>query len=639
MYSVSQDYIDIMQGGNSINRRITGYLGNIAFSGDDILTGSFSYSGKIVHSTDVKLGGVFIQTIKFSFLKSFSSSISRGSWKGRTITVSIGLLVDADEGTYEDVPLGVFTIDDAMHSAVGVDITAYCNMSKFDTTSGMASSMTGTLYEIASLACSNCGVHMGMTEQEFAELPNGTGVFSPYIPNDIENWHDIISWIAVTICGYATMNRQGNLVFKTWDDTSIMNISQDVRFEGGLYSDFSTYYTGISVVNMKNETTEYMGMPVDNGLTMNLGSNPFLQYGTDEVRTARKYAILEALQKFNYVPFKVSTYLDPAFDLGDVFTFTGGRASNSKVCVMSIEYSFANGLKMAGYGNDPALANARSKVDKNIAGLLSQTDGKTIRYYTYVNPNNITGIEQETQIGAISFATVEETTVTIWSEIQLDCTLDDADDPMQVIVHYYLNGVEEAYTPIQTIGNDGIYTLDYNYFLTGIGGGLRNDWVVKLECIGGEADIAQNGVHICLEGQGLVGEDAFTGLIEVSEEMPLWIVNAIAVGAFTETVDASTPANIPETISDNISILDIGEKYVEDYILDQNGDHILDQNGDSILGANEIQTSVVNSPDLTESVIIKLEIDESLVMRCGDEFYVGEDMSTGLYNTLYEGGT
>ncbi len=635
MYPVSEDYIDIMQEGNSIKRRITGLMDNIAFSGDDILTGSFSYSGQIVHSTDIKLGGVFIQTVKFSFLKAFSNQISRGSWKGRRLSISIGLDVN---GVWEDVPLGIFTIDDAMHSAVGVDITAYCNMSKFDTSRGMAGTIVGSLYEIASLACTNCDVVMAQTEQEFAELPNGEGIFSLYEPNDVENWHDVISWIANTICGYATMNRSGQLIFKTWSDEPIMDIGQDIRFNDGLYSDFSTYYTGISVVNMKTQITEYMGMPVDDGLTMNLGSNPFLQYGTDEVRTARKYAILEALQKFHYVPFSVSTFLDPAFDLGDVFTFTGGRASNSICCVMSIDYSFASGLKLAGYGNDPALANARSKVDKNLAGLLSQTDGKTIRYYTYVNAGDIEGITDEEVIGSFHFATVETTTVTLWHEIQIDCELDDEDTPMEVIAHYYLNGEEESYHPIMTIGESGIHTLDYNYFLQGITGGLRNEWTVSLECIGGSADIDRGNIHICLSGQGLVGEESFIGIIEVSDTMPLFVVSGIASGAFADSVnvDLHSLAGNGIEATDSIQIWNIGGQPINDEILDEAGDNIEDEEGDNIVAEEMVTTSAVESPEFTESVTITLRIDDSLTMRLGDGFYVGEDMATGFFNTLYE---
>lgn len=641
MYQVSQDYIDIMQAGNSITRRITDYLDSIPFTGDDILEGSLSYSGKIVHNTEVKLGGVFIQTLKFSFLKSFTQNINRGSWKGRKITISIGLLVDPDNDSYEDVPLGEFTIDDAMHSAVGVDITSYCNMSKFDKKSGMAGTLVGSLYDIASLACQNCGVIMAQTENEFAALPNGTGVFSLYEPNDCENWRDVISWIANTICGYATINRSGQLIFKTWTDTPIMNIGQDIRFDDGLYSDFSTFYTGISVVNMKTQMTEYMGMPTDNGLTMNLGSNPFLQYGTDTVRTERKYAILLALQKFNYVPFSVSTFLDPAFDLGDVFTFTGGRAYNSLCCVMSIDYSFSSGLKLAGYGNDPSLATARSKVDKNLAGLLEQTDGKTIRYYTYVNAQDIEGIDNEQEIASFHFATVETTTVTMWHEIQIDCTLDDADTPMEVIVHYYLNGEEEEYTPIQTISADGTYTLDYNYFLQGLEGGLRNDWTVSLECVGGTADIDRGNIHICLSGQGLVGEDAFIGFIEVSDTMPLFVINGIASGAFTDSA-SFTLNNIASggfDASDNFHILPVGGQPIADAILDESGTQIEDESGSVIIAEEAIMASAVELSEFTESVTITLTEEDTTSMRLGDGFYIGEDMSTGFYNVMYDGGT
>lgn len=608
MYQVSQDYIDIMQAGNSITRRITGTLDNISFTGDDILSGSFSYSGQIVHSTEVKLGGVFIQTVKFSFLRSFAAGINRGSWKGRTLRISIGLLVDEAEGIYEDIPLGEFVIDDAMHSAVGVDVTAYCNMSKLDTARGLAGTMNGTLYEIAELACENCGVTLGQTAEEFADLPNGTGVFGIYEPNDIENWHDVVSWIATTIGGYATFDRQGQLVFRTWTDESTMDISADIRFDDGLYSDFSTFYTGISVVNMKTQKTEYMGMPIDNGLTMNLGQDPFLQYGIEEVRTARKEAILLALQNFNYVPFTVSTYLDPAFDLGDVLTFTGGRAAGAKCCIMSIEYSFSSGLKLSGFGNDPALATARSKVDKDLAGLLGQTDEKKIQYYTYTNAADITGITTEQTIGSFYFATVEETTVTVWHEIQLDCALDDEATPMRVVAHYYLNGVEESYTPIQTIGESGVHTLDYNYFLPKIAGGMRNEWTVTLECVGGSADIEQGDIHICLSGQGLVGEEAFNGIIEVSDTMPLFVLSGIAAGSFTDSASLQVNSVVSKAPADNFT---------------------------------QPEPETIVSQLFQESVTLVLKLDESFAMRLyngadGNGYYLGDEFDTGLNNTFWE---
>ena len=599
MYSVSSDYLDIIQHSLSIKRKISGSIGGVPFTSDDILAGSFSYSGQIVDKSDIRLGGVFIQTVKFSFLKSFSDSIDRGTWKGRVIEVSIGLFVNND---YEYVPLGTFTVDDAMHSATGVDITAYCNMSKFDTSRGLSTNTTGTFYEILSLACLNAGVTLGMTQAEVEAMPNGTGTRSMYSPNDCETWRDVISWIACTMCGYATIDREGQLVIKTWGDTSEMNVSQDNRFNDGLYSDFETYYTGISVVNMKTEMTEYLGMPVDDGLTMNLGSNPFMQYGTESYRTEMKQNILNALQNFRYVPFSVSTFLDPAFDLGDVLIMAGGRASNSKVCVMSIEYSFQNGLKLKGFGSDPALANARSKTDKNISGLLSKTDSKSIQYYSFINAKAYEDIAEEETIGKFRFATVEDTTVTLWHEIKLDCNLDDEDTPMQVVVHYYLNEVEERYTPVMTIGESGVHTLDYNYFLAGISGGLVNDWRVTVECIGGTADIDAGDVHILLAGQGLVSNDEFLGYIDATDDIEALAIAGLNVSAFSETVSCrKQPLGTVTLDPDDVSAYDIPDLAV-----------VLEE----------------------QSALLQLVYNDNHIAYAGEGLYCGEDISTGGENIL-----
>lgn len=606
MIATSADYKSSMVQ-PSTKRVIRGTIDNVEFTGDDILTGSLKYSGKIVQNADIKLGGVFIETLSCSFLQSLTGQITRGTWKGRIISLEVGLLIDEEEEEYEYVPLGVFEIDDAMHSKTGVDIKAYSYMSKFDSASGLASNLTGTFYEILSLACTNCGVTLGMTEEEIEDLPNGDATFSLYSPNDCETWRDVISWVACTMCGFATINRDGELVIKTWSDTSEMNVSQDVRFNDGLYSDFETFYTGISVVNMRTEKTEYMGMPIDNGLTMNLGSNPFMQYGTESFRTQVKQNILTALQKFRYVPFSVSSYLDPSFELGDVFTMTGGRANGSKVCVMAIDYSFQKGLKLQGFGNDPALANARSKVDKDISGLISQTDSKSIQYYSFVNPRAFENIESEKQVASFRFATQEDTTVTLWHEFKLDCELDDEDIPMVVTVHYYLNGVEENYTPVMTIGENGLHTLSYNYFLAGISGGQVNDWKVTIECEDGSADINAGDIHILLAGQGLVSNESFLGYIDASDDIEALTIAGLNASAFTETVSASLITNTDKTASDSINAYDI----------------------------DSLDTSLAEG-----TVAVIFVYNEDMISFCGEGLYCGDDMDTCGMNLLSnEGGT
>ena len=137
MYQVSSAYLAKLKSVGKKTRRIRGSIGSVNFTENDILENSFSYTDVAVKSSDIKLGGVFIGSLKLTFLQSFMSNIPRGTWKGRVINCSIGLYLGLDANNqeiWEDVPIKPFTISEANHSALGIDITAYDNMSKFDST-------------------------------------------------------------------------------------------------------------------------------------------------------------------------------------------------------------------------------------------------------------------------------------------------------------------------------------------------------------------------------------------------------------------------------------------------------------------------------------------------------------------------
>ena len=57
-----------------------------------------------------------------------------------------------------------------------------------------------------------------------------------------------------------------------------------------------------------------------------MGVNPLLQFGLEETRRQLFENILNDLSVVNYVPFDSSTIGNPALDLGDVLTFSGGQA-------------------------------------------------------------------------------------------------------------------------------------------------------------------------------------------------------------------------------------------------------------------------------------------------------------------------
>lgn len=523
MYGVSQTYKDALFSTDIKERRITGLIdGTIPFDQDDILAGSFYYIEKAVGSADINLGGVFIGQEKLTFLKSFSDTIPRGSWRGREIQISIGLKIGAN--SWEDVPLKPYTIDEADHSATGMTVKAYDAMAKFDKALNV-STTAGKLYDFLALACTACGVTLGMTAAQTEALPNGNETLGIYTNNDMSTWRDLISWIAATAGGFATINRDGALEIRTFKSTSTPDLTIDKyhRFTGASFSDFETYYTGLSVVDIDTGIVQYYGPEdptQDTGLTMKLGSDPLLQYGTEEAKTRQRRAVLNALSNFNYTPFKATSLIDPAVDLGDVISYTSGIAGTaSACCVMAINYQYGKQVQLQGYGKDPATSGAQGKTDKNINGLLSKTSENEVVIHTFMNAAEIAlGEDTETDIIKLRFATINPKTVSIFHEIIVETTADQTGGTVTAEVHYYLDTELIAFKPRTSWNNDGPHIIPLMYFLDTLEGGRQYAWEVKLKISGGTATIGRGDARALLQGQGLVATESWDGIIDIEEE-------------------------------------------------------------------------------------------------------------------------
>ena len=164
---------------------------------------------------------------------------------------------------------------------------------------------------------------------------------------------------------------------------------------------------------MKTEIAEYYSLDPDDGLTMNLGVNPLLQFGLKETREELCRNILNDLTVVDYVPFDSDTIGNPALDLGDVIRFKGGQADGSRIsAVTSMQCKIGGKHSLKGVGKNPRLAQAKSKNDKNISGLLNQIiDNKEagrIGIHTFTNASSFTVGETDVKIISIEFAASEE---------------------------------------------------------------------------------------------------------------------------------------------------------------------------------------------------------------------------------------
>lgn len=418
MYGVSDAYKTAMH--QAVQKfRLTGTVGTTDFTDENILAGSFSITNQCCGNNEVQIGQVYVGELDATFL---NLPLTRYSLKGMKITPSFGLMLA--DGSYEDVPLGVFNISEASWTMSGLVVKAYDNMSLLDKKCNTRQT-TGTAYEMALLATEACGLTLGTTEAEFRTFANGTETFSLYAESDIETWRDFISWVAQTVGCNAMAGRDGSIIFRSYGQTVVDTLDEEHRFEGASFSDFETKYTGLSCVNLADQTTKYYHVENDDALVYNLGTNPLMQYGVDETKDALRTNVLTALQQIDYVPFKVTLIGNPAYDLMDVFSFSGGIADKNKLfCMTKYNFKYNGGYEMEGVGENPALASAKSKTDKNISGLLAQVEQGKLGITTFTNASAYAIATDDVKVISIQFATSEANHMQFFGQIIVDVKAD-----------------------------------------------------------------------------------------------------------------------------------------------------------------------------------------------------------------------
>ena len=554
MYNVSEKYLQQIKKPYALKRVLRGTIGNVSFTEADVLSGSFSVSNQCSDSDGVKIGSVNVGQLQATFRKGL---IDRGRWKGAVITVSDGLWIDEDED-YEFVPLGIFVVDDAKYDKNGIKITAYDNMLKFDKSWNISTTI-GTAWSVLSLICEDCGVVNGMTQIQIEALPNGTNSIGLYTDNDCETYRDLLFWLAQMLGCFATIGRDGKLYLKQYGNTEIDSVSAGLRFEDNEFSDFQTGYSGITLTNIEDEEVMYVSEGEDNLLTYNLGSNPFMQYGTKSTRKQMCLDILRDIKIIDYVPFSTRLLHCPAYDLGDVIEFTGGIADDTKhSCIMYFEYNFQY-YEAEGYGSDPALANVRSRVDKEVSGLMSKTDKNSIQMYTFKNvaAHEIRDGETEELI-YIRFATMEAKLVTFQAEILCEAEVDV--DMIAANVLYSLNGARVLdYQPTETWSEDGKHIISL-YYMIEVEPNQMYQWSVMLNSDGGTITVPAERARATIWGQGLVTNAVWDGFIDVEDTFSgIPINDSISIDDFLEEIDVDVITPIVIEAEDGIEVLDIDD--------------------------------------------------------------------------------
>ena len=417
MYPVSEAFLRAVQE----NTRRYYWTGRITTKGgavypfgyEDIVKGSGYIFAQCCGSAEIELGTVYAAEMGVTLF----SQVDRYTLDGAKVELFYHLRVEG--GGFEEVPMGIFEVSEANRRLHCLELKAYDYMLRFEKSFNGFESV-GNAWAFLELCCKACGVEMENTQGEIEGMPNGRELLSIYPENDIGTYRDVLFFVGQVLGGFFCINRRGRLELRKYGAEPVMEVQGRHRFSSS-FSDFITRYTAVSSTNLRTQTAEYYALDTDDGLTMNLGVNPLLQFGLEETRRQLCGNILADLSVVNYVPFDSSTIGNPALDLGDVLTFSGGQADGEQVtCITSFQCRIGGRQSLKCVGKNPRLAQAKSKNDKNISGLLNQIEAGKVGIHTFTNASAYVVAEDRVRVISIEFAAKEETHVQFFGQVVLD---------------------------------------------------------------------------------------------------------------------------------------------------------------------------------------------------------------------------
>ena len=607
MYPVSEAFLQAVQ----INTRKYYWTGKITttagleypFTQKDIVKGSGYITAQCCGNSEIELGAVYAAEMGISLFL----DIDRYTLENAEVELSYHLRLA--DGIYEAVPMGIFEVSEANRTVHVLELKAYDRMLRFDRAFNGFETI-GTAYGMMALCSTACGVKLAQTQAEIEALPNGSELLSIYPENDIETYRDVLYFTAQVLGGFFCINREGKLEFRQYGETPVIAIQQKHRFSSS-FSDFVTRYTAVSSTNLRTQTSEYYALETDDGLTMNLGVNPLLQFGLEETRAELCGNILTALSAVNYVPFDSDTIGNPALDLGDVLTFSGGQADAQQItCVTSFTVKIGGRQSLKCVGKNPRLSQAKSKNDKNISGLLNQIEAGKIGIHTFTNASEYTIGETDVRIISIEFASKEENHAQFFGQVVVDVEAQAAkksaqasgtivipfpsgnvgdsggaadtengsedgaageeitDIPVDVslpvtwtedgkavcYVTFELNNAEILlHHPVET-WHSGKHILSLYYPIENIVPNITNTFNVYLRMEGGSGSVGIGDCIASISGQAMAAAAAWDGRIDIEESAALFSINSgLQARGFTEAVDVGTMELVQKSYADTMT--------------------------------------------------------------------------------------
>lgn len=549
MYNVSNDYkiaIEKLSRETKISGKMVLKDGTeISINDKDIMLGTLNIDNACVNGQDFELGSVYLGQLKMSL----NTEIDRYKIYGAVITLSYFLKLQ--NGNYEEVPLGIYTIEDAVRSGKYISITAYDNMNKFD--KDFVTTTNGSAYDLLSFCCDMCGMEMSQTQTDIdnlsAKYEDGTAViFRISDNNEFSTFRDLISDVAMTLGGFATIDRTGKLVIKRFSKNEI-ELNEKHRKNTNI-SDYKVIYSGVQIT--VDDKTYKSGTDENKILYLN---SSLWDTGTDDVKQSIADNILNAIKGIDYTPTVIDFDGDPSFDLGDRINYTGGTIDTDiHSYIMTSNWTYRNSQKVTAVGSNPILSSAKTKTDKQIEKTDSTVKQNELKISTFQS-STVFNIDENNQL--IVQMGINATTGAMIFQGQ--CII-NVSKPGTFEITYELNGDTILFRPRQIAPYSGYYLINLYYPITTLSADFTNNWNVYLKSIdGGEGIIDTASIVANLIGSNLgAGKSPFTGIIDLTDKFTMIRISGIEKLKFSDNINVETLTPKGASLNENFNTFKIG---------------------------------------------------------------------------------
>ncbi len=474
MYPVSAEFMSAIEKEtvHHIRGTLSTITGNTTIITDTLCGDISTYTQCVNDSMQFNYGGMYVGTMDCTLNLPYSM---KDELKGGTVVLDFG--AETSSGI-EYIPMGVWNVQTCTRATGGrVKLSCTDNIGKLlvDTETEKKSFVgVVTIETLMKHVTALTGVHFAQTLEELEAICSWnleTEVFATHYGPTA--WAEVKSIAQILGC-FAFANREGKIEFKRLDNTTpVLDIPADRRHKSQL-EEYTYSVKGLSYTDAWGITvTRNISGASSSGAVLGLTDCMLVWDSADNPDTQYAYYldnIMQSVKNIRFTPGEIEYYGNPAIDVGDYVTISGGTAQYSGSVPFLIccnAWKFRGPQKLTCCGFSESGTDKMSSVSKELEQIRTVNITKTIKYIL-ANTSTGTIFSSERQIARIDFSSRSQTPV--FFECSLVLTADATGD-----VYLFVNtdGSLQSFMPVVTV-REGEYTTHHFSFPVNVTGGSHS---------------------------------------------------------------------------------------------------------------------------------------------------------------------